>query len=187
MQGQVSSFGQAGLVTVLLPSGYRLRGAIPSLAELAYRGLIDGRIQAAVARLASDKWLAGSKPAEQDERIQVYVDALVAGFPREALDPGGDPEAGPWLPTSLVVEDLWKLDSRDRDRLEDLVMRVLTADEITAGVLRGDYELPGGAGKEQASALDRLAEFRSDSDGTADSGDGADLARAPIAAAAGAG
>lgn len=138
-----------------------------------------------MARLASDKWLAGSKPAEQDERIQTYVDALVAGFPREGLDPGGDPEAGPWLPVNLVVEDLWKLDSRDRDRLEDLVMRVLTADEITTGVLRGDYELPGGADKEQASALDSLAEFRGDGDSAADRGDGEGLAGTPVSAAAG--
>ncbi len=162
-----SGFATAGLTTVLLPSGYRVRGVIPGLAELVRSGLVDDRVRVAVIRLTDDKWLKAASEDAQEENLRVYVDALVAGFCREALDPGDDPEAGEWKPLELSVDDLAGMDQRDRDRLEDLVMRVFTAEQITTAVEAGDYAM-----REVGSSLDALAEFRDQLDGAAGSGDG---------------
>ena len=172
VQGQVSGFGNAGLVSVLLPSGYRVRGVIPGLADLAKRGLLDTRAQQAVMRLAASRYISEA-PDEAESDLQAMADSYVAGFPREAQDPGDDE----WKPVSLTVEDLPNLDQRDRAQLEMLVLRMSTAEAITARSLAGE-EGPGD---------DDLAEFRDGSDSVAGGDDGEGVEREAVGAAGGAG
>jgi hypothetical protein len=161
VQGPISGFASAGLVEVLLPSGYRVRGVLPGFAELARRGLLDRRVVAAAMRLADPSWLRAATEDEQETSLREVVDAKVAGFPLEAQDPGDET----WKPVHLSIADLATMDQRDRERLEELVMRIHSAESITAAVERGDFGL-----REQASDLDSLAEFRDGPDGAADSG-----------------
>lgn len=175
---QQNGFATAGLTAVLLPSGYRVRGVVPSFQELARAGLLDIRVLAAAARLADAEWLKASTDDAKEDNLRAVIDAKVAAFPRQALDPGSDT----WQPVHLTVDDLPNIDQRDRDRLEELVMRVFTAEQITAAVERGDFDLAG-----QASALDSLAEFRGDDGGPPDSDHGPVVAGAPVGAPAGAG
>ena len=145
------------------------------MAALARRGLLDGRVIAAVQRLAGDD--PGDATAERASAWQTETDACVAGFAREALDPGDDPETGTWKPVHLTIEDLIFLDQRDRDALQAIVLRVLTADEITAGVEAREQKETG--------ELDSLAEFRDDGHGDASGVGGESVADAPVAAAGG--
>ena len=163
-----SGFANAGLTTVLLPSGYRGRGVVPGLGILAERGLLDIRVRQAALRLAKPEWLAEPEAA-QERDLRAYVDALVAGFPREAQDPG---PGGDWKPVVLGIPDLDRIDQRDRGLLESLVMHVLTADEVTA---RAEAALAIRDPEEVPSELDRLAEFRDGSGGPAGGQDGASL------------
>lgn len=167
---------------MLLPSGYRVRGVIPGLPELARLGLLERRVIAATLRLADPKWLTQAPEDEQELALGDLLDAKVAGFPREALDPGADPETGEWKAVHLTVADLPNMDQRDRALLGELIMHIWTADQITEAVLRGDYTLEG-----QVSPLDGLATFRDDGAGPAGGPDGTGVAGAPEPATAGAG
>lgn len=164
---------------VLLPSGYRARGVIPGFTALARRGLLDQRVQAAVVALAPRD--AVSEQEDDEASLYTGLDALVAGFLRETLDPGDDPETGEWKWARLTLDDLDNIDQRDRQVLQMLVLRLRTAADITAEVERGEYD-PEGAGD-----LDSLAEFRDDADSPADRGDGEGVEPAPVGAAAGGG
>jgi len=183
VQGQQSSFRTAGLTEVLLPSGYRVRGVVPGLAGLAKRGLLDTRAQAAVVRLAAREFLEQAVEPQDDDidDWQVAIDAFVAGFLREALDPGEDPETGTWKPTNLQPEELENIDQRDRTLLQMLVLRIQTAEDITASVKRGDWKLEG------PGVLDSLADFRDQRRGAADRDDGKDVGREAVGLAAGGG
>jgi hypothetical protein len=162
--------------TVLLPSGYRVRGVVPGLAELAKRGLLDTRAQQAVLRLAASRFVEETTDAESAD-WQVAVDAYVAGFPREAQDPGSDE----WKPAPLTIDDLANLDQRDRHLLQLLVLRIYTPEQITAQVEAGEWDM------EESGDLDSLAEFRDEPDGAAGRPDGEDVADPPIADPAGGG
>lgn len=174
---QESAFGTAGLTEVLLPSGYRVRGIIPGLPSLARRGLLDTRVQQAVVRIAAEEHTTTASDDTTD--WQTTADAFVAGFPREALDPGEDSETGEWKPATLTVDDLDTMDQRDRQALQALVLRMSTAEEITAASETGDEEDTG--------ELDRLAEFRDDADGAAHRDDGEGVGPASVDTAAGGG
>lgn len=172
-----SGFATAGLTTVLLPSGYRVRGTVPGLDLLVRRGLVDDRVLAAVVRLADPKWVEAAPEQEAAGNLRTWVDVLVAGFPREAQDPGADPETGEWKPVGLAVADLPNMDQRDRDLLEDLVMHRRTADEVTAAAQAAlaattGTETPDG---EVEAVIDGLAEFRDDLGGAAGGAHGAGL------------
>ena len=160
---------------VPLPSGYRVRGVIPGLAALAARDLLDTRAKQAVLRLAASRYVTETEPETTDD-WQTAIDAFVAGFPREALDPGAEE----WLPVSLAVEDLPNLDQRDRHVLQLLVLRVSTPEDIEEAVEAGEWQVA-----EEDGELDKLAEFRDESGGAADSGDGESVEPAPVGAASG--
>jgi len=139
-------------------------------------------VQAAAVKLVDREYQQQQTerdPAAEASAWQITIDAYVAGFPREALDPGNDPETGEWKPISIdSVEDI---DQRDRAMLEMLILRLRTAEDITASVERGDYDV------EAPGELDSLAEFRDDGRGIPDSDDSEDVGPAPILAAAGEG
>ena len=167
-----SGFAHAGLTDVLLPSGYRVRGVIPDLYRLAQLGLLDGRVLAAATRLADEAWLDTSTPAEQERDIRAYVDAMIAAAAREALDPGADPATGEWKPTGLTAANLDGLDPRDRALLEDLVLHVRTAAEVSA---LSEQVIWGIEPTKEAGELDRLAGFRGEPRGAAPGDDGPDV------------
>jgi hypothetical protein len=151
-----------------------VRGVVPDFAELARLGLVDQRVMLAVLALDRD-----DKPGDitsQSSAIDPLVDALVAGFPREAQDPGPDgtpaPDDGAWKSVHLTPAELWRLDPRDRARLEELVLLMRTADEITGLTLGAEEE-------EVGTKLDRLAEFRDGTDGDALGDDGTGMGLSP--------
>lgn len=172
-----SAFASAGLTEVLLPSGFRVRGVIPGLTVLAQRGLLDDRVAAAAQRLADKAWLKDAEPSAFERDLRTYVDALVAGFAREALDPG----AAEWAPTNLGVADLPNIDQRDRDLLEELVMHRKTADEVTA---LAQAAIDAVAVQEVPDELDRLVDFRDEPGSAARGEDGAGVLDPALVAAA---
>lgn len=181
-QEQLSGFGQAGLTTVLLPSGYRVRGVIPGLAALAQAGRIDRRVLVAVARLGTQRWWtepAETSEAQEDEAVDDWLDAAIAGYCREAIDPPGD-LLGEWKLVRLTAADVRTMDQRDRLWLAFLVLRLRTAEEVTAAIEAGlvdPEEAPG--------EIDRLAGFRDDRRGPVAGTDGESVVDAPIGAAEG--
>jgi len=166
------------VTSVLLPSGYRVRGVIPDAYRLAELGLLDTRVLAAAARLADEDWLDSSTPDEQERDIRAYVDAMIAAAAQEALDPGDDPVMGTWKATGLTASNLDGLDPRDRPLLEDLVIHKRTAAAITA---LSEALIAGLEPDEEADELDRLAEFRGQPRRPSHRDDGAPLGREAIA------
>ena len=155
---------------MLLPSGWRVRGELPSFATLSDRGMLDERVISAAARLREDPPKPRETTAEERD-LQTYTDALVAGFCREAVDPRirvdgapldpDDPDS--WGYVTLDPSDLSWIAPPDRRLLEFLVWHVYTASEVTAiaeATLAG--ETP-----EEVAGLDRLAEFRRERHGAA--------------------
>lgn len=175
-----SGFARAGLTTVLLPSGFRCRGTIPGIDVLAARGLLDNDVANAAIRLGDKSWLGAADDKDIAEELQLYVDALVVGFPREALDPGADPDTGEWLPVDLTRADLETMDQRDRDLLEDLCLHRRTAADITtlSEVVLGisDAEVPD-------DDIARLERFRVDGHGVAGHANGAGVGLSPVGVA----
>jgi len=122
-----------------------------------------------------EHWFRDTEP-EDDEAFEWWLDTAIAGFCREAQDPGSDE----WKPVRLTSADVATMDQRDRLWLSWLVLRLLTPEQITAAVEAGVTDP-----KEVAGELDRLAEFRDDGRGPAGGDDGAGVGRPPVRVAEG--
>lgn len=175
-----SGFGTAGYTTVLLPSGYRVRGIVPSLAILAERDLLTREVVSAAASLAAIKHREQIDDPRTEQDLRVWVDALVMGFAHEAQDPGADEETGEWKPVRLT--SVAGLDQRDRMLLESLVLHQMTADEVTAA---SRAAMDATEREEGPSVMERLVAFRDVRRGAAPDDDGSDVARAPVDVAGG--
>lgn len=166
----------AGLVEVLLPSGRRVRGVLPDLADLARRQLIPTDLVAWVMLAADPEWLADPEPEpELDDKVQGYLDQLVVLFVRQVL------VAGEWVDHTVDPGRLDRLPRGERHTLELVVSYQLTPMQATA---RSIATLAGQALEmEDDAGVSRLLPFREGPDRIPAGDDGAPLGGPPVDAA----
>jgi hypothetical protein len=168
----------SGVVEVLLPSGYRVRGVLPTLRDLARRDLLSGALLEVATRGADPAWISEEGKTEEREAMRrAFTDELMAAFPREACKAGTDD----WEPAVLTSADIENLSDHDQEMLERIVLRTLSVDDATrtsAVMLYGDPE--------EVAALIGWESFRQHGRRAEDSPDGASVERAAVDVAAGA-
>lgn len=160
----------SGIVEVLLPSGWRVRGVLPMLRTLARMDLITPALLEVATRGLDREWLKeAAQDPERRAAIRGYMDALVSSFPREALPAGGSE----WLPVTLTPADMATIDQRDLDLLEDVALRIVTPAEASrrAAILLGLPVDDDG----QEVGVEALAPFRGVGDGASGGDDGEDV------------
>lgn len=115
----------SGIVEVLLPSGSRIKGVLPSMRALQRRDLLEPALYPAATHFGDSEWV-GDDP-DRKRAVQAVLDRLVAAFPRQTRPPDSDV----WTDVRLSGDDVTALPDRDRDLLEDIVLRLRTTDEVT--------------------------------------------------------
>jgi hypothetical protein len=168
--------------TVVLPSGFRVRGVMPSPSEVVRRKIVPQALRRQVVALAPKLM------SELDENEHAaLVDARryqTAAFVREMAPPGTTDEDG-WEPVTLSVEDLSGMPPADIEALDDLIMGVATAAMLTAaseaalGIGSPD-DLAAVRNREAGDTVDGWAEFRDDGRGADPSAAGADVANPAV-------
>jgi hypothetical protein len=169
---------EGGLIEVTLPSGLRVRGRLPMVQEL----ILDGRVP---SFLVSAAMALQGKPAEDfdDSERATFIEwqrLNAAAFIREVWDP----ETQAWEPEVATPEKLLKAPPEDVDALEDLAMRIRTAEQVTAharfvaGEISGD-ELQRVMREGAARTVRAWSTFRSPAGGHDRGPDGTDVADPP--------
>jgi hypothetical protein len=122
----------ADLTEVTLPSGARVRGHLPTLGTLLRRDLLPRDLLAIALKAANPAWLTATRALDPKDgaQAQAYLAVLVAAFPRERCEAGSDD----WRPWRITPDDLVNdaVDELDIDALENLVLRLVSPDELTA-------------------------------------------------------
>ena len=160
------------LTEVLLPSGARVRGHLPTLGTLVRRNLLPSDLLGIALKAANPAWLAASRALGDEDAADArrYLNVLVAAFPRERDDGAG------WVPWRLTPEQLTddSVDELEIDALENVVLRFITPEELSASsaMLLG---LPAPDAGEVPAGIAGWGEFRGEPDGGASSGDGPPL------------
>lgn len=154
----------AGSVDVTLPSGFRVRGAIPPADEIIRRGVAPRAARAAALAVEAGGSDAGGADADQDATAK-FLDTLrmlAARFVRAVWDD----EDETWEPIILTAEDFDRdeFDRRDVEALIQIVSYQRSPDQITAASL--------GRPLEEAGPAEAWAGFRDDAGGDGDSQDG---------------
>lgn len=164
----------AGRTTLLLPSGFRVRGVLPSPTEVIRRKLVPWQLRQAVQSMGGKKMsqLTEDQHAELVEARRWQASAFV----QQIALPGSEGEDG-WEDVHLSVEDLGNLPPDDIEALDDLIMGVKTADMITAESevrlgLRDKESAERVAQEEAGDTVDGWAEFRGGERRTGDSAAG---------------
>lgn len=170
----------ADLTEVLLPTGASVRGHLPTLGTLLRRDLLPRDLLAVALKSADPAWLTVARAFDPEEgaKARAYLNVLVAAFPRQRCEPDGA-----WQPWTLTAANLTddSVDELELDALENLVLRIVSPEELTAasrallGLPVEEAEVPGIAG---------LADFRGEPGGGAPDADGEGVGDPPVAAAA---
>lgn len=171
------------LTEVLLPSGARVRGHLPTLGTLLRRDLLPKELLGVALKAANPAWLQVARAVSEDDGEQAsrYLAILTASFPRERWTGPGEDD---WEQWRITPEDLTSdaLDEMDVDALENLVIRVVTPEEQSGisreilGLSRPDSD------EEVPSGIPGWAEFRGQPGGGAPGEDGGDVVDPPVAA-----
>lgn len=167
----------ADLTEVMLPTGASVRGHLPTLGTLLRRDLLPRDLLDVALKAADPAWLTIARAFDPDEgkKARAYLGVLVAAFPRQRCEPGGE-----WAPWTLTAESMTddSVDELELDALENLVLRIVSPEELTAasrallGMPADEPEVPGIAG---------LAEFRGEPVGGAPDADGEGVEHDPVA------
>lgn len=170
------------LTEVLLPTGARVRGHLPTLGTLLRRDLLPRDLLDVALKAADPAWLTVARAFDPDEeraKARAYLNVIVAAFPRQRCEPDGE-----WAPWTLTPDNLTddSVDELEIDALENLVLRLITPAELTAAsrALLGmsaedEPEVPG---------IAELAGFRGESGSGAPDPDGEGVGDEPVPAAA---
>lgn len=167
---------------VLLPTGARVRGHLPTLGTLLRRDLLPRHLLSVALKAANPAWLTASRALDEDtgRQAQEYLAVLVAAFPRERAEVGSDE----WRPWTLTPESLTddSVDELEIDALENVVLRLVSPDELTAAsrALLGMPEEPG----EATAGIAAWAGFRGERDSGPADPDGEPLEPDPVVPAA---
>ena len=125
MGGALKAWEAAGQTTVLLPSGFSVRGVLPSPTEIIRRKLVPWQLRQAVQGMGGRKMSDLSE--EQHAQLVEARRYQVAAFIRELAAPGTEE----FEPVELTVDDLAKMPPADTEALDDLMMGIATAEMIT--------------------------------------------------------
>lgn len=117
---------QAGLEVVELPSGFTVRGVLPTVEHLWLRGVVPMDLQAVAMRFQAGGTL-DDLPKEEQQHWYRFLRLLVAHFVREVRV-----DEGAWEPASLSVEDTETMAPEDVDELEYIVLRTKTCRQVSA-------------------------------------------------------
>ena len=177
---------QAGQTEFLLPSGFRVRGVMPSPTEVIRRKLIPWQLRRAINSIGT-----GRKMSElsEDEHANLVEGRRyqAAALIKELQAPGSDE----WEPVSFSIEELATLPPDDLEALDDLIMGIRTAEMITADSevrlgLRDKESAERVAAEEAGDTVDGWADFRGERSGAGAGGAGGALGDEADGAAAGA-
>jgi hypothetical protein len=119
----------AGRITVLLPSGFRVRGVMPSPTEIVRRRIVPWALRQATAAMGGSKM----SDLSEDQHAQL-VEARrfqLAAFLREIAAPGTEGDDG-FEAVEFTVDELGALPPNDLEALDDLIMGIKTAEQINA-------------------------------------------------------
>jgi hypothetical protein len=169
---------EGGLQTVTLPSGVRVRGVLPHVADLVRRRLIPQELMVAlIAAEAREQRGEPLTPEEHDARVQdQYIEA--AAFVRAV-----ELEDGTWERVSLTADDL-RNGGMVPDDLESLIaiatgirtpVQVDAESRLELGLME-PAEAEAIREREAASTVTGWAGFRDNAGGDAPREDGGDVA-----------
>lgn len=178
---------EAALTEVTLPSGSRVRGHLPTLGTLLRRNLLPRDLLSVAMKAANPAWLQAARAVDPNEGADAarYLAVLVAAFPRHRwVGPGPDD----WEPWRITPDDLLEdaVDEADIDAMENLVLRMMTPDQVSAAsrvILGLDTEAAAAAGEEVPAAIADWEPFRGEPVGAARGADGGALGHATQPAA----
>lgn len=177
--------GSGALTEVLLPSGARVRGHLPTLGMLLRRNLLPKELLGVALKAANPAWLQLSRAVSDDgDEAARYLAILTAAFPRERWTGPGEDD---WEPWRITPDDLTNdaVDEMDIDALENLVIRAVTPAEQDA-ISRQIMGLPQPETDEEVTTgITGWAEFRGEPGGAAGGEDGGGVVDPPVAAARG--
>lgn len=168
---------------VLLPSGTRVRGALPNVNDLVIRNALPQDLRAAVASFADpkivDKALEGDPAYERDFLRWCYLLAA------RAVTAVFDEDAGEWESASLTPEQFEGIPFEDRYALVAIVMRTRSPEAITAAtrVARGEVgeqEAEAIEEGEAAATVDGWSSFRHELGSPVGGDDGGAVRDAPV-------
>jgi hypothetical protein len=166
--GIKEQWAAAALETILLPSGFKVRGAMPAPTEIIRLKLVPWQLRQAVSSMG------GRKMGDLDEQEHAQlVEARryqAAAYVREMAPPGSDE----FEPVQVSVDELGQMPPGDIEALDDFIMGSATAEMITARsmVALGMLDKESAERIEQEEAADTVdgwVEFREGSGG-ADAG-----------------
>jgi hypothetical protein len=123
-------WAEAGRTTLTLPSGFRVRGVMPSPSEVVRLKIIPQTLRRAVIGFTAGGRMLSE--LSEDEHAQL-VDARryqAAAFVREMAPPGTTGEEG-WEAVTVTRDDLASMPPGDVERLDDLIGGYATAEMIT--------------------------------------------------------
>lgn len=167
----------SGLVTLTLPSGFRVRGVLPAPSEVVRRKIVPQALRQAVIPLGGRLMTELS----EDEHAML-VDARrfqAAAFIKEMAAPGTTGDDG-WEPVAVTKDELEAMPGRDVEALDDLIGGYATADVITARAevalgLRDPSTLADIEEREAGDTVDGWRGFRDGDGGDARHPSGADV------------
>lgn len=170
----------ADLTEVMLPTGARVRGHLPTLGTLLRRDLLPTELLGVALKSADPAWLtiARAFDPEEGQKARAYLGVLVAAFPRQRCEPDG--EWRPWTLTAANITDD-SVDELELDALENLVLRLVSPEELTAAsrtLLGMDADEP------EVTGISGLADFRGEPGGGTPDPDGEGVGHAAVVAAA---
>lgn len=129
----VERWKTSGRKEVTLPSGWRVRGVMPSVESLVVRGLLPTDLQTVALKYATSGVQITDLASEAFRDFTKFAREMAAAFVREVWDD----EAQAWEPVSMSASDLSEIDPGDVDALEQIVLRQKTVDQITSGDTEG--------------------------------------------------
>ncbi len=123
-----------GVTEVLLPSGWRVRGLLPTLGELIRRDALPTDLLEVALRRADPAWLVEAvKDPEKDRALIRHMAILIAAYATEQWSEADEA----WVPLRLREDDfsigdhIGILHPDDIDALEVIIRRQLTASAVS--------------------------------------------------------
>lgn len=170
----------AGLTTVTLPSGFRVRGTMPNPSEVIRRKIVPQALRMAVIQSTGGGRMLSD--LNEDEHAAL-VDARryqAAAFIREMAAPGTTGDDG-WEPVVVTKDDLEVMPPADVEALDDLIGGYRTANGITIQSERAlgivdDAAVDAVEQAEAGDTVDGWRDFRVVTGGDGVGADGADVA-----------
>ena len=128
MTSALDRWKTAGLVEVQLPSGFKVRGVLPTVEMLLLRGSVPGTLTEIALRFATTGVNLTDSDTETASKFMLFAREMAAGFVRDVWND----ETSEWEPVTITAADFdGTFDQLDIDALEDLALRQKSAAQIS--------------------------------------------------------